>query len=94
MANEKVYVGKGKKFSFQGGGEVINFSIKLSEELKNSAFEFKGEKYVKLAIKSLKEADKFGKTHTVYIDSFEPKGDGGGNNGGQKQNVETNDLPF
>ena len=90
---ERQYVGRGKK---AGNFDLVNFSISESK-IKDSWFEYKGERYLKLTIGALKNPDNYGKTHSVWIDNYEPK------EGGQasvKNKVEgsvgtsVNDLPF
>ena len=80
MTNNKKYVGNGKK---AGDYDLVNISVKVSDpEFKAAVFEYKGEKYVKLTVAARREADQYGKTHTVYIDEFKPE---------EKQE---DDLPF
>lgn len=65
MSNQKNYVGKGKKVNTKFG-EMLNVSFKL-EDLKNIANE-KG--YVNVTISEMKEADKYGNTHTCYENTY------------------------
>ena len=90
---ERKYVGRGKK---AGNFDLVNFSISESK-VKESWFEYNGERYLKLTIGALKNPDNYGKTHSVWIDNYKPK------EGGQapvKNKVEgsvgtsLNDLPF
>jgi len=80
MAEKKFYVGSGKK---SDKFDIVNISVCLSDLPKENIFEYKGKKYVKLVVSAKKETDKFGKTHSVAIDTFEPKG-----------KEESTDLPF
>ena len=69
MAKEKVYVGKGLKF---GDYDQISFSVCI-EDIQQFIQESKsnGKHYINLVIAKMKEKDKNGKTHTVYVDQWE-----------------------
>jgi hypothetical protein len=87
---ERQYVGRGKK---AGNFDLVNFSISESK-VKESWFEYNGERYLKLTIGALKNPDNYGKTHSVWIDNYKPK-EGGNDGGGQAPVKEKlNDLPF
>ena len=78
---KKNYIGKGK--------EVFTDVIKVvipAEALKNCVFEMEGKKYVSFEIGKMKEADKFGKTHTVYYTTKEEEA--------PAPAPEKDDLPF
>lgn len=60
---EKVYVGKGH--NPQADLEITRITVRI-DELQKLAYELKGQKLVTLEIARLKEADQFGRTHTVY----------------------------
>ena len=66
----KNYIGKGKSAKYG----IINFSICVSdipkEEIKLAS---NGKKYLNLCIGEMKEPDKYGKTHTIWIDDFKPE---------------------
>tara|TARA_R100001460_G_scaffold99170_1_gene142332 strand:- start:377 stop:625 length:249 start_codon:yes stop_codon:yes gene_type:complete len=81
--NEKKYVGSGKKV---GNYDLVNFSISL-EKIKDSTFEYNGQKYVKLTIGKKKETDQYGKTHSIWLDEWKP------DEKAEPQKTET-DLPF
>jgi len=87
---ERQYVGRGKK---AGNFDLVNFSISESK-IKDSWFEYKGERYLKLTIGALKNPDNYGKTHSVWIDNYEPKGDGGKAAETKVVQEMKNDLPF
>jgi len=63
MAFSKKYIGKGKQVENM---EIVEVSLKMAE-LQNHSFEYEGETYVKFNVSKLKEADQYGKTHTVYV---------------------------
>ncbi len=69
---EKVYVGKG--LNPQDGMEITRVTLRMSE-LEKLAYEFEGNKLVTLEIARMKQADPYGKTHTVYgsVLAEEPK---------------------
>lgn len=82
--NEKKYVGSGKKV---GNYDLINFTIS-EEKTKDAWIEYNGKKYLKLTIGNKKEADQFGKTHSIWLDEYVPE---------QKSETtkkEVTDLPF
>lgn len=87
MSNEKKYIGSGKQV---GEYDMINVSIS-EDKVKDHWFEYKGQRYLKITVAKRKEADQYGKTHTVFIDEYEPK---------EKvattppKKEEENDLPF
>ena len=87
---ERQYVGRGKK---AGNFDLVNFSISESK-IKDSWFEYKGERYLKLTIGALKNPDNYGKTHSVWIDDYKPTE--AGKNAVEAKKVEDikNDLPF
>ncbi len=69
--NEKIYVGKGKAVGQYGN---ISFSVDL-DALTPHAFEYNGKRYVKLIMSQMRQADQYGKTHTVQIDTWKPDQD-------------------
>lgn len=71
MAFSKKYIGKGKQVENM---EIVELSLNMAE-LQNHAFEYEGETFVKFNVAKLKEPDKYGKTHTVYVSVKEPDSD-------------------
>lgn len=70
MSENKVYCGSGKeKFD----GNLVDITICLSDLPKDKIFEYNGKKYIKLKVGKKKEVDKYGKSHYVEVDMFEPK---------------------
>lgn len=68
--SEKLYCGSGKeKFD----GNLVDVTICLSDLPKDKIFEYNGKKYIKLKVGKKKEVDKYGKTHYVEVDMFEPE---------------------
>ena len=67
---QRQYVGHGKKV---GQYDLVNFSVCLTDIPTTSLFEYKGKQYIKLCIGAKREKDKYGKTHSVWIDTFKPE---------------------
>ena len=70
MSNEKKYVGKGKK---AGNYDLVNFSVNLTDLPKDDIYEYNGKEYINLTIGAMREEDKYGKTHTVYVNDYKPE---------------------
>lgn len=64
METTKQYIGKGKMF---GQFENVRVSINVDEVLKY-AYAMGTNTYVTFVVSKMKEADKFGKTHTVFVE--------------------------
>ena len=83
---EKIYVGAGtSKFD----GNLVSCSICLSDLPSEHIFEYNGKKYIKLNVQKKKEADQYGKTHSVSIDTWKPEA-----KKVEKVEEESKDLPF
>ena len=63
MAFSKKYIGKGKQVENM---DIVEVSLKM-EEIHDHTFEYEGETFVKFNVAKLKEPDRYGKTHTVYV---------------------------
>tara|TARA_R100001463_G_scaffold52153_2_gene102898 strand:- start:5231 stop:5506 length:276 start_codon:yes stop_codon:yes gene_type:complete len=61
------YVGNGT----QSGEYYINLSLKKSQ-LEPHFYEYNGEQYVRLTVGKLREANEWGKTHSVWINDYDP----------------------
>lgn len=67
MANETpIYVGKGKSTKYG-----VRFSVCITDS-EAHIFEYNGKKYLKLEVNEMRQPDKYGKTHTVKVDTFNP----------------------
>ena len=67
---EKIYVGSGsEKFE----GNLISCSVCLSDLPSEHVFEYSGKKYIKLNVQKKKQADEYGKTHYVAVDTWKPE---------------------
>lgn len=66
MAEQKNYVGNGKKKEFSNGSSLINISLQYSKLVPNE----KG--YVNLVVGQKKETDQWGNTHAVWVNDFKP----------------------
>lgn len=68
--NDKIYCGSGKeKFD----GNLVDIVLCLSDLPKDKIFEFNNKKYIKLKVGKKRETDKYGKSHYVEVDMFEPE---------------------
>ena len=82
---EKIYVGSGKsKFD----GDQVAVSVCLTDLPKEFIFEYNNKKYVKLIVQKKREADQYGKTHYVEVDTFKPEAKS------QAKPQPVDDLPF
>ena len=67
---DKIYVGSGtEKFD----GNLVSCSLCLSDLPKEHVFEYSGKKYIKLNVQKKKQADEYGKTHYVAVDTWKPE---------------------
>jgi len=82
---EKIFVGSGvEKFE----GNMVQASLCLSDIPKEHVFEFEGKKYIKLKVVKKREADQYGKSHYIEVDTWrpdEPK---------KQESQQDDDLPF
>tara|TARA_R110002049_G_scaffold76074_1_gene195806 strand:+ start:1491 stop:1712 length:222 start_codon:yes stop_codon:yes gene_type:complete len=65
----KKYTGKGKQVKDM---DIVELTLKMSE-LEKHVFEYENERLVKIKVSKLKEADKFGRTHTSYVSVLVPE---------------------
>jgi len=70
MANDQIFIGSGKE-KFEGN--LIECSICLTDIPKEHIFEYQGKKYLKIKVQKKREADQYGKTHSVSINTFKPE---------------------
>lgn len=64
---EKKFIGKGSRVKSL---EIIRLTISeeaILEALQKELTNYKGKKYLVIEVASLKEIDKYGRSHTVYI---------------------------
>ena len=77
MATEKIYVGTAKKKTFDDGGSTINIVMSLDgmkEHFEKYGFiTDKGMHKIKLIVSERREADQYGNTHYVTIDTWKPE---------------------
>jgi len=64
---KKNYIGKGTRHESL---PIVRVTLKVSEALKFQ-HEFNGEQYMTFEVAAMKEADKFGRTHTAYVSTME-----------------------
>lgn len=67
--SDKKYVGTGRQAP--NGLEIVNISVAESK-VKEFWTEYNGERYLRLGVSKKREADQYGKTHSVYIDEWQP----------------------
>lgn len=68
MANyTKAYIGKGTKIE---NLDIVRVTLSI-EELERFIYMYEGKKLITFELAALKEADKYGKTHTAYVSQRE-----------------------
>ena len=83
------YVGNGT----QSGEYYVNLSLKKSQ-LDPHFYEYNGEQYVRLTVGKLREANEWGKTHSVWVNDYDPNKSNEGDSP-KKASVSAGDgLPF
>lgn len=80
---EKIYIGKAKYHQFRDGGEIMKISI-TPDGVEAITRNTSATGWSNLIVAQMREPDKRGNTHTVYIDDYVPSG---GGNGGGRQNA-------
>ena len=88
--NDRIYVGKGVKV--RGDFGLINISIAESK-LNNHWYEYNGERYIKLTVGALRQTDQYGKTHSVWVNDYQPEGQANSTPKMEKAPLE-DDMPF
>lgn len=86
MNEDKIFVGSGKDFHFNNGGQSLSLTInvdELAQAYKTYGFEYEGKRYIKLKAVTKREPDQHGKTHYVEVDTYNPNQQG--KQGGQQQ---------
>jgi len=69
MTTEKIYIGNGKAVS-PSYPNLNSVSINMTKAFASGLiFEHEGKKYLKFIVAERKEADKFGRTLTVFVES-------------------------
>lgn len=86
--SDKKYVGTGRQAP--NGLEIVNISIAESK-VKDFWSEYNGERYLRLGVSKKREADQYGKTHSVYIDEYQPTGN---NNASRQQPAKVTEDDF
>ena len=67
MAEQKQYCGSGKK---SPNHDIVNIVI-MADQL-GEVHEYKGKKFYKFCVGAKRETDQYGKTHSVWVDTFVP----------------------
>lgn len=75
MSESKIFLRcSAKEKTFDNGGSVINVGIKVSD-LQAFAKQHANERgYLNLVIQQRREPGQYGDTHSVCLDTYEPKG--------------------
>ena len=63
MSFEKTYIGKGKQVENKN---IVRVTLNFNE-LEKFTYEYEGQRYLTFELSQLRQADKYGKTHTAYI---------------------------
>ena len=86
MSENKIYCGSGiEKFD----GNLIEITVCLSDLPKEHIFEYNNKKYIKLKVQKKRETDKFGKTHSVEVNTWKPE-----KKEPEDLNPDKDDMPF
>lgn len=83
------YVGNGT----QSGEYYINISLKKSQ-LEPHFYEYNGEQYVRLTVGKLREANEWGKTHSVWVNDYQANKDQQDDNANNAPVKAGDGLPF
>lgn len=72
---DKVYVPKAnaKELKFSNGGSLIKLGFKASELVEFIQRHTNDKGYLNLAISPRQSPGKYGETHSVYLDTYQPK---------------------
>ena len=89
--SDKKYVGTGRQAP--NGMEIVNISIAESK-VKDFWSEYNGERYLRLGVSKKKEADQYGKTHSVYIDEWQPTSNNNNQSKAEPVKVADDDFAF
>ena len=74
MAAEKIFLKcSAKQKTFSNGGSVINVGVKAEDLIAFAKQHANAKGYVNLVIQERREAGKYGDTHSVALDTYEPK---------------------
>lgn len=75
--SEKVYLNCQAKARQTQYGEVLNIGIKADALIAFAQQHANSRGYVNLTVQKRRETGKFGETHSVTLDTYEPKGRAG-----------------
>ena len=89
--SDKKYVGTGRQAP--NGMEIVNISIAESK-VKEFWSEYNGERYSRLGVSKKREADQYGKTHSVYIDEWQPNSNNNNQSKAEPVKVADDDFAF
>lgn len=66
--SEKIYIAKGKQVKDM---DLVNITLDLNKLLEH-AYNYKGKDLVNITVAKMKAPDQFQKTHTIYINNYQP----------------------
>jgi len=89
--SDKKYVGTGRQAP--NGMEIVNISIAESK-VKEFWSEYNGESYLRLGVSKKREEDQYGKTHSVYIDEWQPTSNNNNQSKAEPVKVADDDFAF
>jgi len=73
---DKIYVGNGKSFKFDNGGETVRIVVDLDSlirEFDNHGWTTdQGKRKIKLNVTERRNVDSYGNTHGVEVDTWKP----------------------
>ena len=89
--SDKIYIGSGKEVGQYG---QIAVSLCVSDIPKEHIFEYNGKKYLKVKVCKKRQADNYGKTHYVEIDTYNPNQPQQPQQSGQDNGIQFDENPF
>ena len=89
--SDKKYVGTGRQAP--NGMEIVNIS-NAESKVKEFWSEYNGERYLRLGVSKKREADQYGKTHSVYIDEWQPTSNNNNQSKAEPVKVADDDFAF
>ena len=93
---DKIYVGNGKRKTFDNGSYIVKFALNLKDlkKAEEYVYEMNGIKYINLEIGEKKiSPDQWGRTHNVTVDTFKPDPKKQSEHRVEKQD-DSEDIPF
>jgi hypothetical protein len=74
MAKDKIFLKcSAKQKTFDNGGSLLSVGVKADDLIAFAKQHANGRGYVNLVIQERREVGQYGDTHTVSLDTYEPK---------------------